>query len=445
MVLNNPYRVRNDLYPAQERSSPLAGFSYQMMLCFAALAVIIFLSACSSSTPQPSFVETMPPSTTSTEPSLTPAKPTAASMPTSSPTSPLFTPTPAAKTPTVELTPTTSTRFPAGFPGWIAYTAILDPGPSVRIDIARLTADGGDQAWITETDYDSLISVFSMDGERIAFWSFDLQTQVSNLWVKDLETGISKPLTTEGVIYMNPVSWSPDDSFIVYEDTKSEDQAIDVFRVGVFDGSLVNLTDDPLFTDGAPAWSPNGRWIGFHSNREGGEAGTEDIWLMSPDGTDFQNLTSSTFPWRDRFPAWSPDGSRIAFYRQGSVSDSISSADLPGLWVMNADGTNQYMLVPFETFASEPPVWSPDGKWIAASDGVPEFSDIWLAPTQGGEAVPIQIPGLERSVCWSPDSSALMLTHDDGENLSLNLVILEPMEILPIEVEGWGDYCDWTP
>jgi Tol biopolymer transport system component len=165
---------------------------------------------------------------------------------------------------------------------------------------------------------------------------------------------------------------------------------------------------------------------------------------MSPDGTDLQNLTSGTLPWSDRFPAWSPDGSRIAFYRQGSVSDAISSVALPGLWVMNADGSNQKMLVPFDGFATEPPVWSPDGHWIAASDGVPEFSDIWLVPAQGGEASPILLPGLERSVCWSPDSCALMLTHDDGESLSLVLVNLEPFDMLSIELEGWGDYCDWT-
>jgi hypothetical protein len=75
---------------------------------------------------------------------------------------------------------------------------------------------------------------------------------------------------------------------------------------------------------------------------------------------------------------------------------------------------------------------------------VPEFSDIWLVPAQGGEASPILIPGLERSVCWSPDSRALMLTHDDGEDLYLMLVLLELMEVIPIDLEGWGDYCDWT-
>ena len=413
----------------------MSGFSCQKLLVFVAIAVIAFLSACSPGTPQPSIVDTMPSSSTTADAPLTPAP---------SPTSPPITPTPPAQTPTLMLTPTAIPLFPAEFPGRIAYTAILDPGPSVRIDIASMTADGGNQSWITETDNNSLIGVFSMDSERIAYWSFDLQTQISNLWVKDLETGISKPLTTEGVIKRNPVSWSPDGSFIAYENTYSEDRAMDVYRVGVYGGSPVNLTEDSLFIDSAPAWSPDGRWIAFHSNREGEEAGTEDIWMMSPEGTDLQNLTASTLPWRDRFPAWSPDGSRIAFYRQGSVSDSISSIALPGLWVMNADGRNQQMLVPFETFASEPPVWSPDGKWIAASDGVPEFSDIWLVPSQGGEAVPIPIPGLERSVCWSPDSRALMLTHDDGEDLSLILVILEPMDILPIELEGWGDYCDWT-
>ncbi|MCJ7658183.1 MAG: hypothetical protein MUO67_03425, partial [Anaerolineales bacterium] len=124
----------------------MSGFSCQKMLGFAALAVITFLSACSSSTPQPSYVDTMPPSTTTADTSPTPAQPTAASMPTSSPTSPPFTPTPAAQTPTLELTPSTSTLFLAEIPGWIAYTAILDPGPSVRVDIARLTADGGDHA-----------------------------------------------------------------------------------------------------------------------------------------------------------------------------------------------------------------------------------------------------------------------------------------------------------
>jgi Tol biopolymer transport system component len=320
----------------------------------------------------------------------------------------------------------------------------MRPGASVRIDLASMTPDGQNQAWLTDSDIDSLIGVFSEDGEQIAYWSFDLQTQVSNLWVKNIESGAAKPLTTQGAIYMNPVSWSPDSNFIVYEDTYSEDRELDIFRVGVYSAELVNLTEDSPFRDGAPAWSPGGQWIAFHSNREGEEAGTEDIWLMSPDGTELQNLTPGTPLWRDRFPAWSPDGSLIAFYRQGDISDAVSSAALPGLWVMNANGTNQRMLVPFDTFANEPPVWSPDGGWIAASDGVPEFSDIWLVPAQAGEASPILIPGLERSVCWSPDSRALMLTHDDGEDLYLTLVLLETMEVIPIELEGWGDYCDWT-
>ena len=62
----------------------------------------------------------------------------------------------------------------------------------------------------------------------------------------------------------------------------------------------------PLTSDGGqnvqPAWSPDGRFLAYHSNRKGG------IWLIpSRGGTPRQVAAAGSKP------AWSPDGLRVAF------------------------------------------------------------------------------------------------------------------------------------
>ncbi len=70
-----------------------------------------------------------------------------------------------------------------------------------------------------------------------------------------------------------------------------------------------------------PAWSPDGRWVAFSSNR----AGTFDIQVMSRDGTEIRQVTSA--PGDETAPIWSPDGTRIAFEQAGRLA------------VVRADGT----------------------------------------------------------------------------------------------------------
>ena len=90
--------------------------------------------------------------------------------------------------------------------------------------------------------------------------------------------------------------------------------------------------------DEEPAWSPNGKWIAFGSDRNG----NFDIYVVHPDGTGLHQLTSSTC--EDTEPSWSPDGSRIVFTsRRGGF---------PHLWTMNADGTGERRL-------AEDAGWSP--------------------------------------------------------------------------------------
>ncbi|MCX7599241.1 MAG: hypothetical protein N2512_10320 [Armatimonadetes bacterium] len=77
------------------------------------------------------------------------------------------------------------------------------------------------------------------------------------------------------------------------------------------------------FHDGAPAWSPDGTQIAFHSDR----GGNYDIWVVNVDGTGLTRLTSADE--NEGFPVWKPDGSRIAFVRGMEV------------WTMDRNGGDQ--------------------------------------------------------------------------------------------------------
>ena len=56
------------------------------------------------------------------------------------------------------------------------------------------------------------------------------------------------------------------------------------------------------------AWSPDGRFIAFTSNRDG----NEEIYVIEVDNPD--NLMRLTYhPAADRNPVWSPDGQYVAF------------------------------------------------------------------------------------------------------------------------------------
>jgi Tol biopolymer transport system component len=85
-----------------------------------------------------------------------------------------------------------------------------------------------------------------------------------------------------------------------------------------------------------------------------------DIYTMNPDGSDIKQLTnlgpdSSAF-----WESWSPDGKLIVFeYRP---------PDLPRqLWLMNADGSNQHVLLADSGFSDERPSFTSDGSSVIFS------------------------------------------------------------------------------
>jgi TolB protein len=61
-----------------------------------------------------------------------------------------------------------------------------------------------------------------------------------------------------------------------------------------------------------PAWSPDGKWIVFSSNRKG----NPDLWAINSGGEELTQLTDS--PAAETSPAWSPDGGQIVYVSTAS-------------------------------------------------------------------------------------------------------------------------------
>ncbi len=95
-----------------------------------------------------------------------------------------------------------------------------------------------------------------------------------------------------------------------------------------------------------PAWSPDGAWIAYASDR----GGSMDLWKAPTDGGEDIRLTDT--PDSETEPAWSPDGRTLAF---------VVESDQGGIFLMPADGGQAVRVTSFGSH----PVWSPDGRQLA--------------------------------------------------------------------------------
>jgi outer membrane protein assembly factor BamD (BamD/ComL family) len=88
-----------------------------------------------------------------------------------------------------------------------------------------------------------------------------------------------------------------------------------------------------------PVWAPDGSKIAF----VGTEKGSDDIWVVSPDGAEPRNLTPNKWEW-DKHPSWSPDSQRLVFWsnREGTKQIFVTDANGQNLKKIHATTWDEY-------------------------------------------------------------------------------------------------------
>ena len=144
-------------------------------------------------------------------------------------------------------------------------------------------------------------------------------------------------------------------------------------------GATINSSAE----DAGPAVSKDGLAFYFYSTRAGGVGG-EDIYVSyrasthAPWGTPVNLGTPINTTANERVPAFSRDGHWMFFASNRTGAKEI--------WTAKADGSRQTQLTFFNGPAVGSPRWSPDGRQITFDGYASGSSDIYLVPADGGKS-----------------------------------------------------------
>jgi hypothetical protein len=232
--------------------------------------------------------------------------------------------------------------------------------------------------------------------------------------------------------------WSPDGGQIgvTYGGWRLADWGLNL------DGGVIEVDENALPVSGvtpmivgyhedfSPVWSPDGRWIAYHSHRseEPGsfyshEGSTDSIYLRRPEAPADTEVSLFDFGWEVGNPDWSPDGRRLTFDSWDRERPGVSWP-----WIATIDPETgaavsvERLPLPDEISNVSLSAWSPDGEEIAIVDrGGGTGQEIWVLAVDGSSAE--RLVAFEAStyggIDWTPDGESLIFGALAGDRMQI--------------------------
>ena len=314
--------------------------------------------------------------------------------------------------------------------GFVYFSSYRGGGVNIwRVAVSPAGEPAGLLQQLTTGAGQDVEPAITRDGRRLAF---TILRQNADIWRLPVSPESGRPAgAPEKLIATTREdsrgAWSADGKWIAFNSDRSGD--MNIWLHSMEDGSSRPLTTGPG-GDFQPNFSPDGGRVAFFSSR----AGNVDVWVVETRGGRPRRLTRG--PGISVNPAFSPDGERIAYLSddEGRLEVCVMDAGGGGARRLTDTGVLGHFLQ-----------WTADGRFVVfrSPSGVPRTMRV---PSGGGEPEEMAEVAGGAHMSFSPDQSRIMDVVGHRTLWVSPLSGGKPEKVFEFEdADSRIDYPRWSP